>query len=112
VWSRAVAGVSGDPVVTANNTHGLAYRARFRGLKVRVIGVEKVIACEPVIELRRLSVRSKLFGIYWASNGQRLSHSGHDLRDGKAVAESQFVEKIEDWQEVTVPFNELLSERK
>lgn len=99
----AVAGLPHNSMVTANNTYVLAYRARFRNMKVRAFDNPTVIKCEPVIELRRLSVRSKLFGIFWAKTGQRISSSGYCLRDAKCAAEEMFETKIEDWWEVTQP---------
>jgi hypothetical protein len=103
VWSRAVAGVSGDPMVTSCATHVLAYRARFRGLRVKVMGGTQTLKCEMVIELRRLSVRSQLFGMFHAASAKRLTPHGYSLRDAKACVEGMFAEKLDGWQEVTAP---------
>ncbi len=101
MWKLAVAGVPGDPLVSGNTTHVLAYRARFRGMKMKVLGVDQIVKCEMVIELRRLSVRSQLFGLYYASNAKRVNENGYSLRDAKTVVEAMFAEKVNDWQEVT-----------
>lgn len=88
-----------DRSLTAPYTR-VAYRAKFRDLVLSAFGERQVVKMHAEIDVRPLSRRSDLYGIFWAQNGRRLGTCGHSLRDAKASAEAMFVEKVEDWQEV------------
>lgn len=83
----------------------VGYRAKFRTLKVWPFGELQRVKLDAEIEVRPLSRRSDLYGIFWAANGRRLGTTGNNLRDAKASAEALFVEKVEEWREVETCFD-------
>lgn len=76
------------------------YRAKLSGLRIRVLGRDQILQCEPVIALRPLSRQSDLYGIFYDATGQRLAPHGYCLRDAKAHAESLFRERLSEWEEL------------
>ena len=76
------------------------YRAKFSGLYLNVLGERRVSAWSPDIELRPLSERSDLYGIFLVVNGQRLVSHGYQLRDAKNVIAAQFEKQLTEWEEV------------
>jgi hypothetical protein len=74
--------------------------ASFRGLKVRSFGIERILKADAAIELRPLSTRSALYGVYHSDTNGRLVPRGYCLRDAKAAAEAMFQEQLTPWEEV------------
>ena len=60
----------------------------------------RVIKCELEVELRPLSERSELFGIYSMVTDARISKRGYPLRDAKAKAAEMFEKQITEWEEI------------
>ncbi len=75
------------------------FRASFRGLKVKQFGVEKIVACELDVELRPLSRRSDLYGIFSMVTDARLVKHGYCLREAKNAAAEMFAEQLTEWEE-------------
>lgn len=75
-------------------------RATFSGLRVDMMGQQRVLKCECEIELRPLSLRSELYGIFSTATHGRMSANGHCLRDAKACVEGMFEQQVTPWEEL------------
>lgn len=82
------------------------FRASFRGLKLKQFGVEKIVQCELDVELRPLSRRSDLYGIFSMVTDARLVKHGYCLREAKNAAAEMFQEQLTPWEESKICFTQ------
>jgi hypothetical protein len=91
--------------VPRNSTRPISrpiFRATFSGLKVRQFGMEKILNCEMDVELRPLSRRSELYGVFSMVTNARLQGHGFCLREAKSAAAAMFEKQLTEWEETRV----------
>ena len=76
------------------------YRAQFAGRIIFAFGQRQVVQCEPKIELRPLSERSELYGIFDAKTGKRLTSCAFNLREAKTAVSLLFHQQLTEWEEI------------
>ena len=71
--------------------------AKFRNLKLAVLGQQQVVRCSLWIEARASSVNPDKFFLHWQANGSPVTPYPYSLREAQQVARAMFVEQLEPW---------------